>query len=562
MRAAANEMKRRRLDNDVSRERRHYHLHQHQHQHLAVESTGTLAEVGTESNTTVTKPTRTTATMTMAIDDILCGSLLKPFGRHQVYERPQSDGPSAFFFARGAFGELSVGVRRARKVSPSQQQRQHEASSSATSESDSQSPSTIEEQANGTNEDDKIDHCTFVAIKTIDRAIVAKVGGGSKAFFGATGFGAGSRRDHALGEGADATAVADADRAREKSIVYQLTKECLNEIMALQLLQGHPNIVNLRAMYATPSINTSSSLSLVFDYCPIDLHESLEYIRLKYRQQQLDRQHEDPPGLSRLSIYSVVDDVINAIDHCHACGVLHRDIKPGNLLITSRGKIQLCDFGIAKPYNLDDKGNFNDDEQALCTLYYRPPEILLGGRASMPSVDMWSVGCVIAELLLVSAGITAPALFPGRNVLDQLSLIYQTLGTPTPQLWPDVDKDGPDYGKLNFKPRTPKIWNQVLPNAAERLPKLLELVSKLVCLDPSKRLTATETLAQISSFWVAHTNKMSMTPSASRDCARIQVQDDFVPPQLRIPPLIKPADPAFAAKVARKVAEIRRTFLR
>jgi serine/threonine protein kinase len=147
-------------------------------------------------------------------------------------------------------------------------------------------------------------------------------------------------------------------------------------------------------------------------------------------------------------------------------------------------------------------------------------------------------------------------------VLDQLSLIYQTLGTPTPQLWPNVDKDGPDYGKLSFKPRTPKLWNKVLPNAAERLPKLLELVSKLVRLDPSKRLTATETLAQISSFWVAHAKKMSMTPSASRDCARIQAQDDFVPPQLRIPPLIKPADPAFAAKVARKVAEIRRTFLR
>mmetsp|Transcript_42018 Transcript_42018/g.101014 ORF Transcript_42018/g.101014 Transcript_42018/m.101014 type:complete len:477 (-) Transcript_42018:67-1497(-) len=452
--------------------------------------------------------------------------------------------------------------------------------------------SVVHGKSNNNNTNKNVRYA-FVAIKTIDRAIEPKIGGGGQSSgFGSygQGFGGGSSRFGGSSSLLSGCASSNNNNVGGGSLQYQLNNDVFNEIMALQLLQGHPNIVNLRAMYPTSTtttttgsignsrsgrIDTSTSLSLVFDYCPTDLHESLQCFRknlLTRHNHQLDEcTRQDLPSslLSLPTIYSLIDDTIRAVEHCHDCGIIHGDIKPGNLLITSQGRIQLCDFGIAKPYRTRDDNNSNDDEheddnndtdRALCTLYYRPPEILLGGRSRKPSVDMWSVGCVLAELLLVSAGITSPALFPGRNVLDQLSLIYHTVGTPTPETWPSVQIDGPDYGKLSFQPRSPKRWERILPYVSERSSILLELVSSLVRLDPSKRLAATEALSTISSVWVTNGNKNEEVAS-TKDDARKQVQAEILNAvKLWIPPMLDSTNPVLASKVAEKIAETRRTI--
>jgi serine/threonine protein kinase len=118
--------------------------------------------------------------------------------------------------------------------------------------------------------------------------------------------------------------------------------------------------------------------------------------------------------------------------------------------------VKLCDFGIAKQFLDAHKSVIKPTPGAtgtkgLCTLYYRPPEVLFGGQAGDPSVDMYSAGTVVAEL------ITGRTIFQGRNVLDQLSLIFDLLGTPTDTSWPSC-KSLPDYGKLTFKSKMPQPW--------------------------------------------------------------------------------------------------------
>ena len=531
-------------------------------------------------------------------------SFLKPFGREDIYDGEMGEkNDFSYYFARGSFGELSIGIRRVHDDDVGSTTSQHYNQNQNQQQRQPQRVS-LSAIANGLDDDDqKTQNNTnkfrysFVAIKTIERAIEPKGGGGgyglSSRFgsYGGQSSGGGSRFGGPSNNNNNSSNIDDS------SMQYQLNKDVFNEIMALQILQGHPNIVNLCAMYPTSSkqygitntttaattsriIDTSTSLSLVFDYCPADLHEGLQCIRrililARDRHQKQQQQAEEcswqassSPLLTLPSIYSLIDDTVRAVEHCHECGIIHGDIKPGNLLITACGKIQLCDFGIAKPYhtrdiNDTDDGDDDDDDdtdRALCTLYYRPPEILLGGRSKKPSVDMWSVGCVLGELLLASAGITSPALFPGRNVLDQLSLIYHTIGTPTQETWPNVERDGPDYGKLTFQPRPPKAWDLVLPFASERSPIMLELLSSVVCLDPSKRLTATEALSTISTYWVKNGDKINDAVSTKAD-ARKQVQKEILSTaKLWIPPMLDSTNPVLASKVAKKIAQTRRTI--
>ena len=198
-----------------------------------------------------------------------------------------------------------------------------------------------------------------------------------------------------------------------------LTREVFHEICALRHLQqtartrttsitnspqqqSHPNIIELLAVY--PANN--GSLSLAFPYCPLDLYVALEW-RRRTRRKAL---------LSWNIIRAIVFDLFSALDHCHTNGIIHCDIKPGNLLVASTGHIQLCDFGLARPYNYSlhhqsssNNNNKNDhqfphpneekDAKGLCTLYYRPPELLLGGMADSPAVDSWSAGLIVAELV-------------------------------------------------------------------------------------------------------------------------------------------------------------------
>jgi serine/threonine protein kinase len=249
--------------------------------------------------------------------------------------------------------------------------------------------------------------------------------------------------------------------------VPALTSEMKNEIRGLQRLKPHPNIVDLVAVF-----QSGPSLLLAFEYCPIDLALALEW-----------RKRCILPLLSMHVIKTIMRDLFSALKHAHTNKIVHLDVKSANLLVDSAGALRLCDFGLCKSEDRTDEYK-GSAPKGLCTLQYRPPEILLGCQPMRSSVDMYSAGTVLAELL------TGRPVFAGRNVIDQLSKIFDVLGTPTKDTWPDASLT-PDYSKLAFYPKSPIQFGDILPRAreSEHLPNLIE---SLITLDPSTRLSSTQ----------------------------------------------------------------------
>lgn len=118
--------------------------------------------------------------------------------------------------------------------------------------------------------------------------------------------------------------------------------------------------------------------------------------------------------------------MLDAIAFCHVHRILHRDLKPQNLLVNSSGHIKLGDFGLARNFNLPMRGYTHE----VITLWYRAPEILLGSKFYATGVDIWSLGCIFAEMM------TRDPLFPGDSEIDQIYRIFRKLGTPDETVWP------------------------------------------------------------------------------------------------------------------------------
>jgi len=320
----------------------------------------------------------------------------------------------------------------------------------------------------------------------------------------------------------------------EQSSKQNLSKETFNEIMALRLLNPHPCIVPFLGICASRNqMMCPGALSLAFAYSPIDL-----YILLEYRKRILGG------PLSFPLVKTLSKDIVTALQHCHSHGILHRDLKPGNLLLTSEGRVQLCDFGLAKPCpplvesneTLSPIDPCATGSKGMCTLYYRPPEVLLGGSATHPSVDMYSAGLVIAEIAC------GRPVFDGRSVLEQLGKIFAVLGSPSKTNWKDA-QELPDWGKLSFHPVEPVALNDVLPRTTE-CPHLLSFLESLIALNPKDRTDANSALMN---EW------FSTKPEASPHAQVVAlIPDELRPPLLFTSPSSK--------KIALSVAAARRLF--
>jgi serine/threonine protein kinase len=196
----------------------------------------------------------------------------------------------------------------------------------------------------------------------------------------------------------------------------------IREIALLKEL-SHPNVVSLHDV-----VHCDKNLYLVFEYLDQDLKKLLD---------------STSKGLPKALVKSYMWQLLQGISHCHSHRVLHRDLKPQNLLIDSDGNIKLGDFGLARSIGLPIRTYTHE----VVTLWYRSPEILLGSHFYGPAVDVWSIGCIFAEM------VTKRALFPGDSEIDQLFRIFRTLGTPDDNVWPGVC-NFPDY-KSTF-PQWPK----------------------------------------------------------------------------------------------------------
>lgn len=235
----------------------------------------------------------------------------------------------------------------------------------------------------------------------------------------------------------------------------------------MRLLQAlkHPNIISLLEMMVE-----RSDFYMVFDYMDHDLTGILNHPTFRL----------EPSNIKDLAC-----QFFDGLHYLHHRGVLHRDIKGSNILLRSDGQLKITDFGLARFYNKNSKKEL-DYTNRIITLWYRPPEILLGATAYGPAVDMWSAACVFIELF------TRQPTFPGKSEIDQLDVIYSILGRPTTRVWPAL-KQMPWYLLLkrkgaNRRNRFKAKWGDMIPESA------LELIMQLLQYDPEKRPSAEECL--------------------------------------------------------------------
>jgi len=239
----------------------------------------------------------------------------------------------------------------------------------------------------------------------------------------------------------------------------------LREISLLRHLgkYNHPNIVKLEDICHSSHRNDREMvLYLVFEHLDQDLNAYLTKC--------------PPPGLGQDKIKDLMWQILCGLDFLHSHRIVHRDIKPQNILISNNGTLKLADFGLARIYDFNVLLT-----STVVTLWYRAPEVLLGTSYATP-IDIWSCGCILAELY------NRTPLFPGKYETDQLAKIFQIIGTPSVAEWPDKSP----VLRKNFVNYNPRSFIDLIP---EIDPLALDLLQKMLTFDPQKRITAQAALA-------------------------------------------------------------------
>ncbi|KAG5246102.1 mitogen-activated protein [Salix suchowensis] len=242
----------------------------------------------------------------------------------------------------------------------------------------------------------------------------------------------------------------------------------LREIKLLRLLR-HPDIVEIKHIMLPPSRRDFKDIYVVFELMESDLHQVIK------ANDDLTREHY------QFFLYQL----LRALKYIHTANVYHRDLKPKNILANANCKLKICDFGLARVA-------FNDTPSTIfwtdyvATRWYRAPE-LCGSFFSKytPAIDIWSIGCIFAEVL------TGKPLFPGKNVVHQLDLMTDLLGTPSLDTISRVRNDKARRYLTSMRKKPPVPFAQKFPNAD---PLALCLLERLLAFDPKDRPTAEEAL--------------------------------------------------------------------
>jgi len=221
----------------------------------------------------------------------------------------------------------------------------------------------------------------------------------------------------------------------------------------------HPNIAQLLSIH----ISGLTDYNLIFEYIEVDLHKLLKKQR---------RAHEFLP-MHLVARYS--RELLNGLHACHWRHIIHRDLKPSNILIGMDG-LKICDFGLARIFSVPIKPYTHD----VITLWYRAPEILLGVQPYGPAVDIWSAGCIVAEMA------TLLPMFPGDSEIGTIFKILKLLGTPTEETWPGFTRL--EHWKTTF-PRWPNTnFEPVLCQRPELGEAGIDLIRSLLNLNPDWRM--------------------------------------------------------------------------
>ncbi|KAF7983604.1 hypothetical protein HWV62_20512 [Athelia sp. TMB] len=237
----------------------------------------------------------------------------------------------------------------------------------------------------------------------------------------------------------------------------------IREISLLKELKDD-NIVKLLDI-----VHADQKLYLVFEFLDVDLK--------RYMEQAV--QGTGPP-LSLDITKKFTHQLTSGLLYCHSHRILHRDLKPQNLLIDKRNNLKLADFGLARAFGIPMRTYTHE----VVTLWYRAPEVLLGSRHYSTAIDMWSVGCIFAEMVC-----KGQPLFPGDSEIDQIFKIFRILGTPSEENWPGV-RQLPDY-----KPTFPQWSQQDLASIVPQLDEAgIDILTVLLTYDTAKRISAKRAL--------------------------------------------------------------------
>ncbi|KAI4350026.1 hypothetical protein L6164_010554 [Bauhinia variegata] len=250
-------------------------------------------------------------------------------------------------------------------------------------------------------------------------------------------------------------------KVRFDNLEPESVKFMAREILILRRLD-HPNVVKLQGLVTS---RMSCSLYLVFDYMEHDLAGLAASPRIKFTEPQ---------------VKCYMHQLLSGLEHCHDRHILHRDIKGSNLLIDNGGVLKIADFGLASFFDPNHKHLMTS---RVVTLWYRPPELLLGATDYGVGVDLWSAGCILGELL------AGKPIMPGRNEVEQLHKIYKLCGSPSDEYW----KKSKLPNATLFKPREP--YKRCIRDIFKDFPpSALPLIDTLLAIDPAERKTASRAL--------------------------------------------------------------------
>jgi len=236
----------------------------------------------------------------------------------------------------------------------------------------------------------------------------------------------------------------------------------IREIALLRQL-NHANVVKLQEVFCRPG-----KLVLVFEFLENDLKKHLKSVDGR---------------LTPSAIKHFLHQLFSGVEYCHSRRVIHRDLKPQNLLVDKDLRLKIADFGLARAFAIPVPKCTHE----VVTVWYRPPEILLGSVMYSIPVDIWSCGCIHGEMA------TGAPLFPGDSEIDTIFKIFQKLGTPSEAVWPGLS-DLPCF-KGSFPKWPPKGWANIRNTLPQVGPTGIQLLELCMSYDPKSRISARRALS-------------------------------------------------------------------
>ncbi|XP_048599348.1 probable serine/threonine-protein kinase At1g54610 [Brassica napus] len=275
-----------------------------------------------------------------------------------------------------------------------------------------------------------------------------------------------------IGQGTYSSVYRARDLTHDKIVALKKVRFDLNDIESVKFMAreiivmrrlDHPNVLKLEGLITAP---VSSSLYLVFDYMDHDLVGLSSLPGVKFTEPQ---------------VKCYMRQLLSGLEHCHSRGVLHRDIKGSNLLIDGNGVLKIADFGLATFF--DPKARTVALTSHVVTLWYRPPELLLGASHYGVGVDLWSTGCILGELY------AGKPILPGKTEVEQLHKIFKLCGSPTESYWRKHNLPS----SAGFRTAIP--YRRKLSEMYKDFPEsVLLLLETLLSIDPDHRSSASSAL--------------------------------------------------------------------